>query len=133
MEFRNVLLMIFIVALIKLVSPDDLCSCKHCEGSKVVSIQEDNSVENIMSTEENLMLIEDSDGDGSETICARERDHEDRSFPSICHMYCYNACTEFNVRVNSEQNGTYDVMAYRTNYYKLHDGPCPRHYQKSTT
>ncbi|XP_008556420.1 uncharacterized protein LOC103577525 [Microplitis demolitor] len=123
----------------------NLCDCNHCDdGSKVISIRENklsddddddkenekigNDDDNETSLEYQLVLKEDLDGDGIFTICARDRDHEDRSFPSICHMLCHNSCTEFNAKENKESNGTYDVMAYRTNYYKLHDGPCRRHY-----
>ncbi|XP_034950444.1 uncharacterized protein [Chelonus insularis] len=107
----------------------NLCSCNHCDNdTAVISIvvtEDDNEND---SSIENFLYKEDFDGDGSRIICARDRDHEDRSFPSICHMLCYNACTEFNTKENNEKNGTYDVIAYRTNYYKLHDGPCQRHY-----
>lgn len=96
-------------------------------------------------------MREDSDRDGSRTICARDRDHEDQTFPSVCHMMCYNRCTEFH---RKNQDGVDRVFIYRTSkinihkdliqnsqfniltvhnlsdYYKLHDGPCPKRMKK---
>ncbi|KAH0566924.1 uncharacterized protein LOC123275414 isoform X1 [Cotesia glomerata] len=139
-------LILTIFALIQLAQ-SNLCHCSHCDDdTKLLDTKENNLAENGddnnndrnetdgMDDEDEttmdyqLLLKEDFDGDGILTICARDRDHEDRSFPSICHMLCHNACTEFNSKENKENNGTYDVMAYRTNYYKLYDGPCRRHY-----
>lgn len=80
----------------------DACNCSHCENSvRVIGIEE---TEDIQSTE-NRLDKEDLDGDGSRTICARDRDNEDQTFPSICHMKCYNRCNEFHLvnRVKSSQ------------------------------
>ncbi|XP_063990314.1 uncharacterized protein LOC135169336 [Diachasmimorpha longicaudata] len=106
----------------------DACNCIHCEDSvRLIGIEENEDVQSA----ENGLDKEDLDGDGSRTICARDRDHEDMTFPSICHMKCYNGCSELHVRKRMELG--HEINQYslsRTNYYKLHDGPCPKRMKK---
>ncbi|XP_011309669.1 uncharacterized protein [Fopius arisanus] len=106
----------------------DGCNCSHCEDSvRVIGIEEN---EDNQSTD-NRLDKEDLDGDGSRTICARDRDHEDQTFPSICHMKCYNRCSEFHLSKRLEFGYIFkEVAIYRTNYYKLHEGPCPKRMKK---
>ncbi|KAF7994619.1 hypothetical protein HCN44_004091 [Aphidius gifuensis] len=106
-----------------LVEKNAGCSCSYCEDiALVIGNDKENN-----SSNENLIMREDFDRDGSRTICARDRDHEDQTFPSICHMMCYNRCPEFH---RKNDNGIDRVFIYKTNYYKLHDGPCPKRMKK---
>ncbi|XP_043269679.1 uncharacterized protein [Venturia canescens] len=108
-------------------SNDFSCNCEHCEGSKVLGIEdndEDPEIDDGTTTSKN-MYTEDFDGDGNRTICAADRDFEDRTFPSICHMLCYNTCTRYRIliyKVRKEKK--YVASAFRTDFYKLRDGPC---------
>ncbi|KOX75269.1 hypothetical protein WN51_13310 [Melipona quadrifasciata] len=95
------------------------CNCDHC-NNQTVEAKEEN--ENTTST---LLYKEDSDGDGSRTICARDRDFNDRTFPSVCHMLCYNRCLILRLSAVTENDTKkYVAIAYRNNYYKLRDGKC---------
>lgn len=61
---------------------------------------------------------EDSDNDGNRTICARNREFNDRTFPSACHMVCYNRCTRYwIVAVKENDVKKYVVVAYRPSKY----------------
>lgn len=65
-----------------------------------------------------VMYDEDSDDDGNRTICARNRDFNDRTFPSVCHMLCYNHCTRYRiVAVKTNDVKKYVVIAYRPSKY----------------
>lgn len=68
---------------------DSPCNCEHCAEGKVIGLEKNESSE---QEEE-----EDADQDGDRTICARNRSFHDRSFPSVCHMLCYNRCTSYRV------------------------------------
>lgn len=69
----------------------------------------------------------DGNGNGDETICARDRDFPDKTFPSVCHMLCHNQCTLYRGALLEKKNTTRPVaLAYRTNYYLLWDGPCEK-------
>lgn len=60
------------------------------------------------------MYDEDSDGDGNRTICARDRDLNDRTFSSVCDMFCYNHCTKFRmVEVIENKIKKYVTIAHR--------------------
>ncbi|XP_046613151.1 uncharacterized protein LOC124301780 [Neodiprion virginianus] len=98
---------------------DAACKCDHCEEQNSEEIRKQDALAELPFN------MEDSDGDGSRIICARDRDLEDKTFPSICHMLCENRCTRFNV--TEKISGSLKrviATAYRTNYYKLHDGQC---------
>lgn len=88
--------------------PDSRCNCDdRCPTSKVIGL--DNSEKTIAQ-----VLDEDEDGDGELTICARSRDLDDRTFPSICHMICFNGCTKFRMyKTMHDENEVAYVAAYR--------------------
>lgn len=125
---------------------DSSCNCDHCDEKKVTSIETNETVD-----ETDGMNVEDADGDGNRTICARDRDEEDRSFSSVCRMLCHNSCTRYRIWIYLENNvKKYTAFAFRTSeyllfllgsrcckeqslivaiimstdYYKLHDGAC---------
>ncbi|XP_029166390.1 uncharacterized protein LOC114937148 isoform X2 [Nylanderia fulva] len=97
------------------------CNCEHCNNEeKVIGLGEETTTQAWQ-----VMYEEDSDDDGNRTICARNRDFNDRTFPSVCHMLCYNHCTRYRmVAVTKNDVKKYVVIAYRPNYYKLKDGLC---------
>lgn len=66
------------------------CDCDHCDD--VVKVKVDGSEEDRNVSALQLLNKEDSDGDGDRVICARNREFNDRTFPSVCHMLCYNRC-----------------------------------------
>ncbi|KAL6445013.1 hypothetical protein ACFW04_002144 [Cataglyphis niger] len=96
------------------------CNCEHCDEKKVIGSEEETTTH-----AREVMYDEDSDNDGNRTICARDRDFNDRTFPSVCHMLCYNHCTRYRI-VADKSNDVKEnvVIAYRSNYYKLKDGLC---------
>ncbi|XP_014470667.1 PREDICTED: uncharacterized protein LOC106742328 [Dinoponera quadriceps] len=96
------------------------CNCEYCDEKKVIG-----SGEETTTLAWRVMYEEDSDGDGNRTICATSRDFNDRTFPSVCHMLCYNYCTRYRVvEVKKNDEKKYIIAAYRLNYYKLRDGEC---------
>ncbi|KAK2585128.1 hypothetical protein KPH14_008636 [Odynerus spinipes] len=103
------------------------CDCKYCE-EKATTI--DPVGEKEMTTivpDEKASKKGSNSGDGDETICARDRDLPDKTFPSVCHMLCHNQCTRYRGALLEKENTTRRVpLAYRTNYYLLWDGPCER-------
>ncbi|XP_043528944.1 uncharacterized protein LOC122538709 isoform X2 [Frieseomelitta varia] len=97
------------------------CNCDHC-NDEVVTVEAKEGNEN---TTVKLLYKEDSDGDGDRTICARDRDFNDRTFSSVCHMLCYNRCLILRLSTVTENDTKkYVAIAYRNNYYKLRDGEC---------
>ncbi|XP_070166676.1 uncharacterized protein [Polyergus mexicanus] len=113
------LLSIFGSCLTTAVENAATCNCEHCDEKKAIGLGEDTT------TVREVMYEEDSDNDGNLTICARDRDFNDRTFPSVCHMLCYNHCTRYR-KVTDKGNDVkkYVVIAYRSDYYKLKDGLC---------
>ncbi|XP_017886660.1 uncharacterized protein LOC108628937 [Ceratina calcarata] len=101
---------------------DPPCDCDYCNDKT----QDDDTIKDEEnSTLKSQLYKEDRDGDGDRTICARDRDFDDRTFPSVCHMFCYNRCLimrHSTVTENDEKK--YVAIAYRTNFYKLRDGEC---------
>ncbi|XP_046741939.1 uncharacterized protein LOC124408794 [Diprion similis] len=98
---------------------DTACNCNHCEKQNSDENRKKDPLADLPFN------VEDSDGDGSRIICARDRDFKDKTFPSICHMLCENRCTQFRVTEEIKDSlKRYITRAYRTNYYKLHDGQC---------
>ncbi|XP_014216948.1 uncharacterized protein LOC106645574 isoform X2 [Copidosoma floridanum] len=100
------------------------CDCDdHCLESKVIGLKKNASGSEALGN--NRLLLEDTDEDGNRTICARNRDLVDRSFPSVCHMMCYNRCTKYSSRMGliGEKVLTF-IGAYRENFFKLRNGPC---------
>ncbi|XP_015606231.1 uncharacterized protein LOC107272989 isoform X2 [Cephus cinctus] len=101
---------------------DPVCNCHPCQESETLAAQANQTADRSQST---LLDKEDSEGDGSLVICARDRDRGDRTFPNVCQMRCYNRCTKFGiVAVKKNNTKKYIAGAHRTNYYKLKDGPC---------
>ncbi|XP_071567641.1 uncharacterized protein [Temnothorax nylanderi] len=93
------------------------CNCEHCDEERVIGLGEETTTQ--------AMYEEDSDNDGNRTICARNRDFNDRTFQSVCYMLCYNRCTTYRmVAVKENDIKKYVMIAYRPNYYKLRDGAC---------
>ncbi|EZA46624.1 hypothetical protein DMN91_012801 [Ooceraea biroi] len=96
------------------------CNCWHCDDEEVIGLGEETTTHAWQA-----MYKEDSDDDGDRTICARNRAFNDRTFPSVCHMLCYNRCTRYRlVTVQENDVKKYVVVAYRPNYYKLRNGKC---------
>lgn len=93
---------------------ESACNCEHCNNEKkVISLGEETTTHAWQ-----LMYEEDSDDDGNRTICARNRDFNDRTFPSVCHMLCYNHCTRYRmVAVTKNDVKKYVVIAYRPSKY----------------
>ncbi|XP_076289222.1 uncharacterized protein LOC143213352 [Lasioglossum baleicum] len=96
------------------------CDCEQCNGDAENDVEETDKIAKIPA-----LYKEDRDGDGNRTICARDREFNDRTFPSVCHMLCYNRCLILRLSTVTE-NGLQKniVIAYRNNYYKLRDGEC---------
>lgn len=69
---------------------DPPCDCDHCIDDVKVKVDESKGNRNVSALQ--LLHKEDSDGDGNLAICARNREFNDRTFPSVCHMLCYNRC-----------------------------------------
>ena len=96
-----------LLAFVETVITDD-CDCEHCDADKVISLESLNGP------------VEDSDGDGNRTICARDRDYDDRSFSSMCHMLCYNHCTRLGFQTIKENNEDIQVFSvYRTSKFRI--------------
>ncbi|XP_020280117.1 uncharacterized protein LOC109852921 [Pseudomyrmex gracilis] len=111
------LLSIFGLRLATDVDDKNACNCdESCDEERVIGLEEE--------TTTHVMYKEDDDGDGNRTICARNRDFNDRTFPSVCHMFCYNHCTRYRILTVEMNDTKYVVAAYRPNYYKLKDGEC---------
>lgn len=87
-----------------------MCNCEYCDEEKVIGLGEETTT----TPAWRVMYEKDSDDDGNRTICARNRDFNDRTFPSVCHMLCYNHCTKYRV-VEVEENNTKKnvIVAYR--------------------
>lgn len=101
-------------------SNDSSCNCDNCDGSEVVGIEDNDSEIDDGTIIEKNMYTEDFDGDGNRTICARDRDSDDRTFSSICHMLCYNKCTRYRIwiyKVKKEKK--YIASAFRTGKSKI--------------
>ncbi|XP_076243298.1 uncharacterized protein LOC143184732 [Calliopsis andreniformis] len=95
------------------------CDCVHCNEETEYNTEESN--ENTTPA----LYKEDADGNGNRTICARDRDFNDRTFSSVCHMLCYNRCLILRYStVKENHKKKHVVRAYRNNYYKLRDGEC---------
>ena len=94
------------------------CDCDDCEASKVIAIEDSDNTNDRDSgdlTEENTLYTEDLDGDGNRTICARDRDIDDRSFPSMCHMICHNNCSRYRIWIYTEKmEKKYIASVFRT-------------------
>ncbi|OXU30788.1 hypothetical protein TSAR_009685 [Trichomalopsis sarcophagae] len=88
--------------------PDSRCNCDdNCPTSKVIGLDKSEK-----TTAQ--VFDEDEDEDGELTICARSRDSDDRTFPTICHMMCFNGCTKFRVYKTMHDNKEVShVAAYR--------------------
>ncbi|XP_054008692.1 uncharacterized protein LOC128892341 [Hylaeus anthracinus] len=95
------------------------CDCTYCYNKN----ENDTEYEDEHITPK--LYKEDSDGDGNRTICARDREFNDRTFPSVCHMLCYNRCLILRLStVKDSKTEINVVIAFRNNYYKLRDGKC---------
>lgn len=89
------------------------CNCEHCDEEKVIGLEEETTIHTRQVTYE-----KDSDDDGNRTICARDRDFNDRTFPSVCHMLCYNHCTRYRMMaVKKNDVKKYVVIAYRSSKF----------------
>lgn len=90
---------------------DVACNCEHCDEERVIGLGEETTTQ--------AMYEEDSDNDGNRTICATNRDFNDRTFESVCYMLCYNRCTRYQI-VAVEENDIkkYVVTAYRPSKHK---------------
>ena len=122
--YRAIIILFVVVTVYAYARPENQpsCSCDHCNNEVKTDVKEEN--ENVLSTTK-LLHKEDSDGDGNRTICARSRDFNDRTFPSVCHMLCYNRCLVLRLStVTVNDTKKHVVIAYRNNYYKLRDGEC---------
>ncbi|XP_011499567.1 PREDICTED: uncharacterized protein LOC105363533 [Ceratosolen solmsi marchali] len=97
-----------------------LCNCDiNCPESKVIGLQK--------KKRDELSRVNDGgiNDDGNRTICGSDRDIGNRTFPSICHMMCYNNCTRYNSRkLVQDDKELVHLTASRDNFYKLHDGAC---------
>ena len=99
---------------------EPMCNCDYCDDETKNNIEEKNKNTTIPA-----LYKEDKDGDGNLTICARDRDFNDRTFPTVCHMLCYNRCLILRLSTVKENNmEKHVVIAFRNNYYKLRDGGC---------
>lgn len=120
----KVIIILFIVVTVETYTPpkdDPPCDCDHCDDG--VKVDESKGNGNVSALQ--LLHKEDSDGDGNRTICARNREFNDRTFPSVCHMLCYNRCLILRIStVTVNDTIKYVVRAFRNNYYKLRDGEC---------
>ena len=89
------------------------CNCDHC-NDEVETVEAKEGNENTSTSTSKLLYKEDSDGDGNRTICARDRDFNDRIFPSVCHMLCYNRCLILRLSTVTENDTKkYVAIAYR--------------------
>lgn len=89
---------------------EDMCNCEHCDEERVIGSGEETTTE--------AMYAEDSDNDGNRTICATNREFNDRTFQSVCYMLCYNRCTRYRmVAVEENDVKKYIVIAYRPSKY----------------
>lgn len=93
-----------------LTENEPTCNCDHC-NDEVETVEAKERNENTTSK---LLYKEDSDGDGDRTICARDREFNDRTFPSVCHMLCYNRCLILRLSTVTENDTKkYVAIAYR--------------------
>ncbi|XP_015183540.1 PREDICTED: uncharacterized protein LOC107070146 [Polistes dominula] len=104
------------------------CDCNHCDEMNMKNTidlkEKEMTTTTPIITDEKKTNEKEINDDGT-IICARDRDLEDKTFPSMCHMLCYNQCTRFRIATQKHKNITRFINAiYRTNYYKLWDGPC---------
>lgn len=116
--YKAVIVLLAIVTAYCEMSPrnEAHCNCDYCDK------ETEKANENASG-----LYKEDADDDGNRTICARDRDFNDRTFPSVCHMLCYNRCLILRLSaVRETDRDQYVVYAYRNNYYKLRDGECWR-------
>ncbi|XP_032679419.1 uncharacterized protein LOC116847932 [Odontomachus brunneus] len=118
-----ILLSIFGLCFTASIADAIMCNCEHCDEEKMIG-SEEKTEEETTTPAWRVMYKEDSDGDGNRTICAMDRDFNNRTFPSICHMLCYNHCTRYRVEVEGNDAKKHVLVAYRMNYYKLRDGAC---------
>ncbi|XP_011154073.1 uncharacterized protein LOC105191964 isoform X2 [Harpegnathos saltator] len=95
------------------------CNCEYCDEEKVIGLGEETT-----TPVWRAMYEEDSDDDGNRTICATNRDFNERTFSSVCHMLCYNHCTRYRIVKVGENDTSNVLVAFRPNYYKLKDGEC---------
>jgi len=91
------------------------CNCEHCDDEEVIGRDEETTTHTWRT-----VYKKDDKGDDDQTICARNRAFNDRTFPSVCHMLCYNRCTRYRlVTVKENDLKKYFVVAYRpSKYYK---------------
>lgn len=115
MEFtRKIWYLVFIVVTVETWNTppkdDPPCDCDHCDDG--VKVDESKGNGNVSALQ--LLHKEDSDGDGNRTICARNREFNDRTFPSVCHMLCYNRCLILRIStVTVNDTIKYVVRAFR--------------------
>lgn len=100
---KNEISVIFYHLFACLMAADDdvvACNCDHCNEDKVAAESNDD---------------EETNAD-NRTICGRDRDENDRSFQTVCHMDCHNRCTRFNVIARKLDDGTTEniASAYRS-------------------
>ncbi|KAI4495330.1 hypothetical protein M0804_001531 [Polistes exclamans] len=105
------------------------CDCNHCDDEKkknTIDFREKEMTTTIVPDGKTSEKESNGGGNGGNgTICARDRDFEDKTFSSMCHMLCHNKCTRFHITTQKHKNITRFINGiYRTNYYKLWDGPC---------
>ena len=93
-----------------MVYPYNRCNCDNrCSETKVIGLKS-NGVDDTKGTRQ-LLLEEDADMDGDRTICARNREMIDLTFPSLCHMMCVNSCSSFRLRKVTYDNRVVQVTA----------------------
>ncbi|KAK9307632.1 hypothetical protein QLX08_002055 [Tetragonisca angustula] len=123
LSYRAIILLLVVVTTHTYTPTENepTCNCDYCNDEvKTVKAKEGNE-----NTTSKLLYKEDSDGDGDRTICARDRNFNDRTFPSVCHMLCYNRCLILRFSTVTENDTKkYVAIAYRNNYYKLRNGKC---------
>ncbi|KAL0117675.1 hypothetical protein PUN28_008823 [Cardiocondyla obscurior] len=96
---------------------DVACNCEHCDEERVISLEKQATTQ--------ATYKKDSNNDGNRIICARDRSFNDRTFPNVCYMVCYNRCTRYRiVEVKENDIKKHVVVAYRPTYYKVRDGAC---------
>jgi len=89
------------------------CNCEHCDDEEVISMGKETTIHTWQT-----MYKKDGKGDDDQTICARNRAFNNRTFPSVCHMLCYNRCTRYRlVTVKENDLKKYTVVAYRPSKY----------------
>lgn len=111
-HFNNLIIIAYTVSIFAPCLADAIaCNCGYCDEEKVIALEKE-------TTTQAAMYEEDSDKDGNRTICARSRDFNDRTFPSICYMLCYNHCTTFRMMAVEENDiKKYVIVAYKPSKY----------------